>query len=874
MAKKPAAIAPNTKHLKRNLLMDAQGVVWAGYRVAPVRWDFTEYDRKSAALTASADVYASLTGRFMRERVSSRPHPVEQWARQLDSRTPDPIPDVHTCDMTMSRGDLLNGVCGCETWGALLIRQQQVVARSGMDDRVTFRYFSLTPKLRPSTNLGQKIDDFLAGRKVGSDILALIEDEKRVSDIVSGWRGTRRMNEFEQGWLRVRSMSPGVQPHGIRAADRGGWDDLSIPALSSDIRWHEGPFGRTLGVRSYVNGQGIDTAVRVLHAARMSDLHYPENGLPPWQAYAEQVRDASGRPFPVEWSISGKIISGADLAAQVELEMRIAHYSDRDYRQHNEIPPASTAKAIETAIDTRNQVTGGRELEAARFLGQVSVIVTGQATGGMTAEQVCEERAAALTTMFAGSGIQMDFAGADVQSDAVRATIPGEPIDMISYSRRMRLPYLAAGMPNVTSSIGDRRGPYLGYTRGASRTAVMCDPHYSTEGKSTGRQQNMDVIIGSLGAGKSVLEGAIAYYGVRRNIRTVISDPSGPLAVLCRMPELADVSQEVNLLNGKRGILSPPGLIRNPLLEEFDEPGQYAEAIEQAKAERRELAVDMAKRCLPEDLVAEGSHEARITQAALRLAARRHADAHGWETTSTLWDLVDNLDDEAVKGALIDASTVPLLRLLFPERGTTPDPGQYDKVLTVITTPGIVRAPDGVPRKDWSPMEFGADPVLRLVALFTDRLIYDKPRHQRCIAIFDEAETLTDSKPGKSMLSRLGRDHSKWNIYVALCVKSVNDQMLSGELKNFLARVFVGKMASTEPALAAMELLGLEDKRYVEKLLNLSTVQAGEFVVRDADGDVGEMKVDVDYHPALRAALLTDPRPAGSSAWDLAEEML
>jgi hypothetical protein len=287
--------------------------------------------------------------------------------------------------------------------------------------------------------------------------------------------------------------------------------------------------------------------------------------------------------------------------------------------------------------------------------------------------------------------------------------------------------------------------------------------------------------------------------------------------------------------------------------------------------------VDMAKRCLPDYLMKDQA-EAR-TEAALRLAARQHAETRGgWKQTDTMWDLmrplVNSTDDwsKAVHGALMDASTAPLLRLMFPEQGAPSVINHYDKTLTVITTPGIVRAVDNTPRKDWNPLEVGADVVLRLVGLFTDRLIYSKTRSERCIAIFDEAESLTDFGPGRSMLSRLGRDHSKWNIAVYLGVKSVNDQMLSGELKNFLASVFVGRMASRDPAEKALELLGLTDKRYADVLMGLSTYEPGEFVHADVAGNVGMLKVDVDYHPALKAALLTDPTPEGSSHWTLDEE--
>jgi hypothetical protein len=874
---KRITLAPNVKDVVRNLVMRKDGTVLAGYRIGETRYDYTGSSAKASNITHIADVYANLTGREFHERVATRPYPVQMWARNLDARTPNPTPDIHTCDLSMSRGDLLNGNCGCETWGKHLLRMQHQISSTGMDDKITCRYFSLKPRLSPRADLHKQVQEFIATGKASKALRAVLEDEKRVNDTVNGWAGSRRMSEYEQGWLRVRSLSPGVQPHGLINKNLNGWDEMSLPSLSADIHWDETPFGRSVKVTAFVAGKEIQTAARVLTLARCTDLHYPENGLPPWQVLSETAVDPNGRPFTVEWSITGEILGADELSDTVEFELRRAKFVKHDYEEHDEQAPAAVDAAIEIATQTRDQVTTGQPHEAARFLGQVNVIITGHAREGMTAEQVVEERCESFIQMYAGAGIRMQFVGADVQSFALNATVPGEPRDTVGYQRRLRLPYLAAGMPTVTTSVGDHRGPYLGHTSGATRRAVMHDPQYATEGKSetTGREQNMHLAVGTLGSGKSVALGSIAYNGVRRGIRTIISDPSGPLAKLTRMPELADVSQEVNLLNGRRGILSPASLIPNPAKEDYPEPGAWAEALEQVRAERKDLVIDMALRCLPEELVEEKSEVRRRSRVLLSLAARQHGN---WEITSTMWSLVDHLsameDPQAqeIAGSLTDASMAPLLRLLFPNRGEEPRLDHYEKTLTVITTPGISRAADNVPRGDWNAIEVGADVVLRLVGMFTNRLIYSKPRDERCVAIFDEAESLTDFGSGRSMLSRLGRDHSKWNIAVYLGVKHIGKEMLSGELKNFLASVLVGRMASAEPAVEALKLLGLTDERYVDILLGLSRRLPGEFVHADVDGRVGGLRVDVDYHPALKAALLTNPSPEGSSHWALTEE--
>lgn len=854
-------IAPHGKQIVRNLLMLADGTVLAGYRIGSNRWDYTGRDAKIALMNADADVYSALTGRTYHERVCTRPHPIEAWARNLDRRTNrKELPDVHVCEMgAFTEDDLLKGRCGCETWISHLRRMQDRIYSSGVEDKVVYRYFSVG---KARGDLRRRVLDYIRTGKPHNAIAGVIADEKRVNDIVrGGWPGTERMNEQEQATLRIRSLMPGILPEAISNPDEG-WDEVS--PLESNIRWTETPFGRTVTVNAWINGRQRTSAARVLTVSRLADLHYPDNGLPPWQTLSESVQDSDRRTFSVEWSVVGRLLDGEALSAQAEHELRQARFVQRDYQKFDETPPSTVENAIRVASDSRDQITTGQGMESARFVGQIQVIVS-----GATAE-IVEERCAALTRKYSGNALRMDFTGPDCQSAYLRSTVPGEKWDQVGYQRRLRLPYLSAGMPTTTGTVGDGKGPYLGHTR--SGGPVMHDPHYATELLKTGRAQNMHLVIGTLGSGKSVLAGSIAHNSTRRGIRTIISDPSGPLARLAEMPELAPYSQVIDLAQSRRGVLSPPSLIREPIRDEYDEPGQWADAKVQAEAERRDLLLDMALRCCAADL-----YEDPATRHILREAARAHTEAGGrWSMASTMWDLVHQLPSGAVKGALLDASTAPLLSLMFAADDGVPGRvdgfSHYDKTLTVITMPGVVRAPDDVPRRDWNPREVGADAVLRLVALFTDRLIYTKKRHDRGVVIFDEAEMLTDSGPGRSAISRLGRDHSKHNLAVYLCVKSINPQMLSGELKNFLASIFVGRMAGNEPAALALDLLGL-DAKYVNVLTGLSTHNAGEFIHKDVDGRVGGLKVDVDYYPALKAALLTDPTPDGSADWINEEEM-
>jgi hypothetical protein len=850
----PYRLGTATKAIVGNLLMRTDGTVLAGYRIGPRRWDYLPEAAKAAQVASTADVFALLSGREYHERVLTRPHPVAQWAARLDARTPHPLAPTQAAPG--------------ESWNALLARQQARIASAGMDEKLIFRYIGVG-QVSPRTDLAKALAEASSPQ-----IRALIESERIVADSVAAWLA-RRMSEAEQGWLRARSLAPGVTPPTLPGWAHG-WDEHALPALADHVRWSTEPFGRTVSVRALVEGREVERAVQVLSVARMDDLAYPENGLEPWQTYAERVSDAQGRPFAVEWSIVGDLRSGEQMKASAEQDLRKALHLKKDYRDHDEAPPAGIERGIEVARDTRDAVHEGREVAAGRFVGSVNAIITGEDAyeNGVkvaSAAEVCTDRAAAFVRLFKGNAIRMEFAAPQPQHVKLAETVPGQPRETFGYQCQMRYDYLAVGLPNADRRVGDNSGPYMGYGRTAARYPFFHDPHYATEGRGAlGRGNNMYVVAGELGAGKSMLAGSIGYNAARRagpRDRVVISDPSGPMAALCEMPELAPYAQSIDLLKGRRGILSPPSLIREPRAEDFDEPGQFAAAVELAKGERRKLSADIARRCLESDLYGDPR-----TVAVLREAAR----GVEWYAYATLWDLIAQLlllgtpHARSVAAALIDASATPVLNLLFPERGKpyVLEHDIYDARLTVISTPGIRRAADGIAREDWNDGELAADVILRLVSLFTDRLIYDKPRDARCVAIFDEAENLTDFGPGRGFLARLGRDHSKWNIAVYMLVKSINPQMLSGELRNFLAGAFVGKMANIESAEAMLNVLNIADRRYAASLLRLSEVTPGEFVHLDADGNVGSVRIDLDYYPPLKNALLTNPVTQGAETWN------
>jgi len=68
---------------------------------------------------------------------------------------------------------------------------------------------------------------------------------------------------------------------------------------------------------------------------------------------------------------------------------------------------------------------------------------------------------------------------------------------------------------------------------------------------------------------QSFLTGLIVYKTLRAGAQWTVLDPSGPLAELTRLPELAPFSRHINLLRADPGILNPYRVVAEPSSKHF-----------------------------------------------------------------------------------------------------------------------------------------------------------------------------------------------------------------------------------------------------------------------------------------------------------------
>jgi Uncharacterized protein conserved in bacteria len=814
--------------------------VTAWYWLPEVRWAFRPDAEREALLRAISEQYAGLAGFRLHLRRTTRPFPADEWARTIDAHTPAPLPDVP----------------GAPSWSDHLVAAQRHLHSVNYAEGQT--YLGVTFARRSlGNNLLERILRAFGRGVADGERRRLGRTVEQFDEVLGafGMRG-RQVTADELEWLLYRSVALCMAPPGaLSPVTHGRWERGDLLALTEAIERYRTPYGSTVKLVNRMTGE--ERHVAVLTVGRMEPLEIPERHEP-WLHFHERL------PWPMEISSRVDILGPNDSFRNLEHRLRMIRSQQLDYAEHGIDAPPELERLAKRALIIGDEMTTGLPVDSARAHGWHRIAV-----GGRTREE-CLERARRLIQLYSRE-LRISLQHPKHQDWLAREFIPGEPVANTGYLRRMPVNLFAAALPQAASTVGDRRGDLIGRTAGTCRRPVFLDLHFPMEVRE---RSGLAVFVAEPGGGKSTLLGALGYLAARRGVQVTLLDPSGPLARICQMPELRPYSRVVNLTGSEQGTLAPYALIPTPRRSEFPEGSagdrEYQIAISNARAERRMLVQDICMMLVPPQVAREASTATLLRHAVRQVPA---------EESSTLDDVVACLNGQEEEGRelanlLLDTAEMPLALLFF---GRPPqDMIGGDATLTVITMAGL-RLPDlKIEREYWSAEEALALPMLHTAHRLAVRRCYGGSMSQRKLVGLDEAHFMEGWRSGRSFLVRLARDSRKWNL--AALVASQNPKDILGlDVQNLVSTVFVGRIAEDEEiASDALRLLRVPvNDGYEATLASLSAVDANsadrlgfrEFVMRDVDGRVQKVRVDVSYVPGLLEHLDTTPvavRNAGS----------
>ncbi|MFI1995114.1 ATP-binding protein [Actinoplanes sp. NPDC020271] len=823
-----------------------QGTVTAWYYLPEVRWAFRPDAEREALLSAISEQYAGLAGFRLHLRRTTRPFPADEWARTVDSFTLKPLPDVQ----------------GATSWSDHMVAAQRHLLSVNHAEGQTYLGVTFARRSLGDTFSERILRAFGRGtsenerRKLGRTV-------EQFDEVLNafGMRG-RRVTPQELEWLLFRSVALGMAPPGLLSpVSNGHWETGDLLALTEQVERYRTPYGSTVKLVNRMTGE--ERHVAVLSVGRMEPLEIPERHEP-WMHFHERL------PWPMELSSRIDILGSNSSFKNLEHRLRMIRSQQLDYAEHGIDAPPELERLAKRALVIGDEMTTGLPTDSARAHGWHRIAVSG------ANREECLERARRLIQLYSRE-LRISLQHPKNQDQLAREFIPGEPIANTGYVRRMPVKLLAAALPQAASTVGDRRGDLIGRTSGTCRRPVFLDLHFPMEVRE---RSGLGVFVAEPGGGKSTLMGALGYLNARRGVQVTLLDPSGPLARLCEMPELKPYSRVLNLTGSEQGTLAPYALIPTPIRSEFSTgpsgDREYEIAVSNARAERRMLVQDICSMLVPPQVAKEASTATLLRHAVRQVPA---------EETSMLDDVVttlQGLDDEGKELAnlLLDTAEMPLALLFF---GRPPEHLLgADSALTVITMAGL-RLPDlKIEREYWSAEESLALPMLHTAHRLAVRRCYGGSMSSRKMVGLDEAHFMEGWRSGRSFLVRLARDSRKWNL--AALVASQNPRDILGlDVQNLVSTVFVGRIAEDqEIASEALRLLRVPvHDGYEATLASLSQVDTSsqhrlgfrEFVMRDVDGRVQKVRVDVSYVDGLLGHLDTTPGVAPSSVVSLPSDL-
>jgi len=398
---------------------------------------------------------------------------------------------------------------------------------------------------------------------------------------------------------------------------------------------------------------------------------------------------------------------------------------------------------------------------------------------------------------------------------------------MRAYTQQLTVEQFGGMVATASRIVGSHRGPYIGYTPTGAPLPVRFDPSQAPRED----RASAVLLIGTLGSGKTVAAQTIEYAAERRGSQIVDFDPK-PDHNLDRLPELAGRLQVLELsgAEAQQGRLDPLAIGLPDLREEL--AVSYLLELLPGNPAQWENAISLAVK----ETVREGS-QSLLRVVDLLVASDRPGAKDAGEALQVIRDF-------------------GLARLAFSNGETASAQAQLP--VTTIRMPGLSLPDPAAGRDTYTRAERVSVATLSLVAAYALQLISgDRTTHK--VVGLDEIWFLLASPQGRQIIHRLVRLGRAYNATLLLGTHRIADL---GDLGELIGVVFVFGQDSDTAAAAALQFIGLTPTP--DLIAKVREFRAGHCLMRDLQGRVGEVQIDLVYPHLLQALTTTPTQPERS----------
>lgn len=851
---KPVRSRLALQEIRGNLTRTTTEVI-AWYELAPTRWGWLTNGQREDLLYARAVKHASLAGRHIHGRRTSRPYPVKEWARQFKASHPVPPERQAVADKR-------------------LVDAQYHLASRTLAEPVTYYGLTVCP-----VKVLDRLERALRNGKDTTRYRREIEQHLREIDaaLCDPLIGAVPCSSDDIAWLTMRSIGIGLPPVLPPVARNQPYTAADIDAFLETVEITPQPgepcFKITASSR-HPRERGDGTAATERYVAVVSLGRMEPQTIPgphyPWLALVDSL------DFPVEVSWHADIIAGKDAKASIQRKLELVVEQDEQYVRNGIPKPPAIDIALERATAIRHELEEGDPLTATRVWGTYDFAVSGHT------EEETLARVQALKGLYAQQNITVEQ---DTlwrkhyvpQAALARAFIPGEKPAVRAHHRHLKVDLYVAGLPTLATRIGDKDGTYFA-TAASGRRAVMWHMHRGMENRA---QAGSTPVVSGLGGGKTAIIGIACESEILDDdAYATILDPSGPFGVgMAQHPHLKGDSVHVDIVSPDSPIMSPWAVITEPKRERFsyDQHGNripddkaaesYAHACDRARQQRLLLAYDTIYSLF----TAQQQQHERTPD--LLLDAITEVGGH-WQ--ASIFDVIkvltrDTADPhaKALGGWLRNVGGLDLGQRMF---------GSGDGFQWDIDARGLFLTSPGLRLPQVGKAPSGLEQVLSVALLnlgttMASSRIYSRERFVRKFVGLDETHFITGLDSGRALIERIARDSRKWNARAMIATQLPKD-LLALDIAALFAEAFVGLIEDTQTAADALRLIRVPTGAgYEQALTRLSPVDGNgdgpnyrDWVWRDGMGNVEIIRPDFEHRPYLKAILQSDPTKAKTRA--------